>query len=78
MKTRQLIAMAVGMNQNSGFKNSRAEVEKWAEAYLMTSSPKCSQIIICEAVAVVERANIPIQTREINNAPGLEESAEAA
>lgn len=64
---RQFIAVTDGPTMVSGwFKNTREEVEHWARNTLHTHG-KVTTVMICEAVARVERDSPPTRTIELKH-----------
>lgn len=61
---KQYIAMAVGVAQNSSFRENREDAIAWAKKTL-ANNPNITQVLICESTAIVERASVPITVRDI-------------
>jgi hypothetical protein len=60
------VAIGVQPTGNPGTrKATRAEAEEWARSYLL-NNPDITQVVIYEAVALVEKSAPPITVRDID------------
>lgn len=70
------IAIAVGVNSNSGFKNTWDECANWAAKFL-SGHPPITRVLICETVAFVERSALPVVITEIVSSEDFPEQGKA-